>query len=250
MNKMNDAQLMRYSRQIMLPQFDVAGQLSLLNARVLIIGIGGLGSPVASYLAAAGVGHLVLADHDTVDLSNLQRQTLHDQSTVGLPKVDSAAQRLAQLNDGVRIERIAERLEGDRLSEQVARADVVVDCTDNFEIRFAINRACVAHRTPLVSAAAIRFEGQLSVFDLSDDQSPCYQCLYAPGAEASLSCSESGVMAPLVGVMGSMQAMEVIKLISGVGQPAKGMLWLYDALHADWRKLKLKKDPACACCAG
>lgn len=248
--ELNDQALLRYSRQIMLPKFDVAGQLALVNARVLIIGLGGLGSPVAMYLAAAGIGHLDLADDDNVDLSNLQRQIVHRETSIGKPKVDSAAQSLLQINSQVAIHCHTERLTGDVLAAAVSRVDLVMDCTDNFATRFEINRACVKSGKPLVSGAAIRMEGQVSVFDCRQPDSPCYQCLYPDLSEEQLSCSESGVMAPLVGVIGSMQALEAIKLLSGMGKTLVGRLLLLDAIHMDWRSLKLKKDPECGCCGG
>lgn len=243
-----DSELLRYSRQIMLPAFDVAGQLKLLNARVLIVGLGGLGSPAALYLAAAGVGRLVLADHDVVELSNLQRQIAHDESRLGLTKVDSAASAISQLNAGVAVECIAQKLSGEVLQQAVSEADLVLDCSDNFASRFEINACCVALQTPLVSGAAIRMEGQITAFDPRDSNSPCYRCLYPEGEDESLSCSEAGVMAPLVGVVGSMQALEAIKLLSGLGQPLVGRLLVFDAMYTEWRQLSLSKDPACPCC--
>lgn len=246
---LNDLELLRYSRQIMLPKFDFAGQLALKNARVLIIGLGGLGSPVSLYLAAAGVGCLVLVDDDDVDVSNLQRQIVHSEKDVGLSKVASAAETLRRLNPTIEIHTKEERLEGDVLLKAVEQADVVIDCTDNFSTRFEINRASVASKTPLVSGAAIRMEGQVSVFDSSREGAPCYQCLYSDVSDEQLSCSESGVMAPLVGIIGSMQAMEAIKLLSGLGDPLVGKLLLLDAMSMQWRSLKLKKDPLCSCCS-
>ena len=245
---MNDNELLRYSRQILLPEVDVDGQEKLLAARVLIVGLGGLGCPVAMYLAAAGVGHLVLADFDQVDLSNLQRQIAHTNDRVGMSKVDSAAQTLAALNPDIQVECLDAQLEGDALQQQVAAADVVVDCTDNFGIRFAINHACVASKTPLVSGAAIRLEGQVSVFDSRLPDAPCYRCLYDVGADENLSCSESGVLAPLVGIIGSVQALETIKLIAGFGEPLAGRLLILDAKSMTWSSLKLPKDPQCPEC--
>ncbi|MFT7186303.1 MAG: molybdopterin/thiamine biosynthesis adenylyltransferase [Pseudohongiellaceae bacterium] len=248
-SELNDDELLRYSRQIMLPNFDVAGQLALKNSRVLIIGLGGLGSPVSLYLAAAGVGCLILVDDDEVDISNLQRQIVHSEHNVGMSKVDSAADSLRQLNPTITIRTQAVRLEGVALLHALEQVDLVVDCTDNFATRFEINRACVAVKVPLVSGAAIRMEGQVSVFDSRNKDAPCYQCLYSDISDEQLTCSESGVMAPLVGIIGAMQAMEAIKLLSGTGQPLIGRLLLLDAMSMQWRSLKLKKDPACPCCS-
>lgn len=245
---MNDEQLLRYSRHIMLPQWDIVGQEKLLASRVLIVGLGGLGCPVAMYLAAAGVGHLLLADFDAVDLSNLQRQIAHGSSNIGQLKALSVAETLQQLNDTIAVTTITERLDDRNLQALVARVDVVVDCTDNFTIRHALNRASVACGTPLVSGAAIRFEGQVAVFDPRQPEAPCYRCLYAQQPDENLSCSESGVIAPLVGVVGSMQALETLKLLAGVGRTLTAKLLMFDALHADWRSLKLPKDPACPVC--
>lgn len=244
---MDDNQLLRYSRHIMLPDVDIDGQEKLLAARVLIIGLGGLGSPVAMYLAAAGVGHLVLADFDTVDLSNLQRQIVHTTERIGINKAQSAAQSLRALNPDVGISVIETLLDEAALAQQVAAASVVVDCTDNFQTRFAINAACVAHKKPLVSGAAIRLEGQISVFDLRADTSPCYACLYEQ-SDDELSCAANGVLAPLVGVIGSMQALETIKLICDFGTSLTGRVQLYDGRHGQWRELKLAKDARCSVC--
>ncbi len=246
---MQDHQLLRYSRQIMLPQWDVAGQEAVLAARVLIVGLGGLGCPAAMYLAAAGVGQLVLADFDAVDLTNLQRQIAHGDSDIDALKVDSAQQTLQQLNPEVRVTALGERLQGQALEQEVAQADLVLDCSDNFTTRHAINRACVATRTPLVSGAAIRFEGQLAVFDPRLAGTPCYRCLYADSPDEALSCSENGVISPLVGVIGSLQALEALKLLAGVGESLAGRLLVFDALTADWRSLKLPRDPACPVCS-
>jgi len=248
-SELTDQELLRYSRQIMLPKFDVAGQQALKNSRVLIVGLGGLGSPVALYLAAAGVGFLVLADNDEVDVSNLQRQIVHDEHNIGMSKVESAAESLRQLNPNITIQTQAVRLDGEALLRALRQIDLVVDCTDNFSSRFEINRACVAVKVPLVSGAAIRMEGQVSVFDNRNKDAPCYQCLYSEVSDEQLTCSESGVMAPLVGIIGSMQAMEAIKLLSGLGQTLMGRLLLLDAMSMQWRSLKLKKDPACPCCS-
>ena len=245
---MNDEQLLRYSRQIMLPEFDVAGQSALLDARVLIIGLGGLGSPAALYLAAAGVGRLTLVDHDSVDISNLQRQIIHQQRSLGQAKVHSAAASIKAISPDVQVDTVAAKLDGDALADAVKNADVVLDGTDNFAARYAINAACVAMRTPLVSGAAIRMEGQVCVFDPRLDDSPCYQCLYADASDVALNCAENGVAAPLVGIVGSVQAMEAMKLIAGVGEALIGYVLYLDAKRMEWQKLKLPKNKACAVC--
>jgi len=246
---LNDDQLLRYSRQIMLPEVDIAGQEAWLKSTVLIIGVGGLGSPVAMYLAAAGVGRLVLVDDDKVELTNLQRQIIHRTETIGQPKVASAKATLAALNPDIQVEAIDGRLEGEALEQQVIAADLVVDCSDNFATRFALNDACVKHKTPLVSGAAIRLEGQVAVFDSRRDDAPCYRCLYRDGDEESLTCADSGVLAPLVGIIGSVQAMEALKVLADIGEPLVGKLLLLDGRHMDWRTLKLRRDPECPCCA-
>ena len=245
---MRDDQLLRYSRQIMLPELDIAGQQKLVDATVLIVGMGGLGCPVAMYLAAAGVGHLLLADHDTVELTNLQRQIAHSDASLGLLKVESAQQTLRGLNPDVQLTLLSHRLEGAELEQAVQKADVVVDATDNFATRFAINDACVKFRKPLVSGAAIRMEGQVAVFDSRQPDSPCYQCLYKKGEDDDASCARNGVMAPLVGIVGSVQAMETIKLLTGVGEVLQGRLLLLDARAMQWRELRLPRDPKCSCC--
>ena len=246
---MDDNELLRYSRHILLPQVDIAGQEKLLAARVLIIGLGGLGSPVAIYLASSGVGELLLADDDRVDLTNLQRQIIHSEQTVGEAKADSAARHIERLNSRTRTSLIRERLSTEALSELCQGITVVVDCSDNFTTRKQVNLACWQTRTPLVSGAAIRLEGQLTVFDFRDQNSPCYQCLYDLDSNLDLSCSESGVLAPLVGVVGAMQALEVIKIIAGFGTTLMGRLGLFDADTSEWRYLNLKKDPKCPVCA-
>ena len=242
---MNDEQLLRYSRQILLPQIDVEGQERLLAARVLVVGLGGLGSPVAMYLAAAGVGALTLVDHDRVELSNLQRQIVHTLSSVGKTKVESAAATLRALNPDTRVDTIAERLDVDRLAALLPRVDLVVDGTDNFATRYLINDACFAHGVPLVSGAAIRMEGQVAVFDPRRADSPCYRCLYPTGDDDALNCAENGVAAPLVGVIGAVQAMEVLKLITGAGETLTGAVLYLDALTMDWHRLKLRRRPDC-----
>ncbi len=245
---MNDGQLLRYSRQILLPHVDVAGQQRLARARVLIIGLGGLGSPVATYLAAAGVGELVLVDFDDVDLSNLQRQTIHSTSSIGEPKVESAKTRIGELNPEIKVETIATKLEGDPLDREVERATLVVDCSDNFETRFTLNEACVKAATPLISGAAIRFEGQVSLFS-NDGSSPCYRCLYRDEGEEELRCSENGILAPVVGVIGALQATEAMKLIIGIGETLNGRLMIFDGLAMEWRTMKLRRDPECPVCS-
>ncbi len=244
---MDDQRLLRYSRQIMLPAIGVEGQQRLLDAKVLVIGVGGLGSPVAIYLAAAGVGELVLVDYDKVDLSNLQRQIVHTTSSIGQLKVDSARDRLLALNPDCRVVTIGRLLNEEELAEQVAEADLVVDCSDNFQTRFAVNAACVARRKPLVSGAAIRMEGQVAVFGNRPGDA-CYHCLYGVGAEVEETCSENGVLAPLVGIVGSIQATEAIKVLTGAGAPLFNRLLLLDALQMEWRTLRLKPDPACPVC--
>ena len=247
---MNDEQLLRYSRHIMMPDFDYAGQQALLDAKVLIIGLGGLGSPVALYLAAAGVGELWLADFDRVDESNLQRQIAHTMGDVGRSKVISTADSIRALNPQIRVECIDEKLTGQLLDEAIKRVDIVVDASDNFATRFDINRACVAAQKPIVSGAAIRSEGQVIVFDSRDPNSACYECLYKQGDDSQLNCSDSGVLGPLVGVIGSIQALEVIKLISGFGDGLVSQLMIFDAKVMEWRKLAVPKRPDCPVCSG
>lgn len=244
---MEDKQLLRYSRQIMLPQIDVEGQEKLLTSRVLIIGMGGLGSPIAMYLTAAGVGHLVLVDDDVVELSNLQRQIAHGTSDIGLSKVESAKQTLENLNSEIKITTYAERLEGKKLSDEIVAADIVIDGTDNFTSRFALNACCVKNTTPLVSGAAIRMEGQVSIFNKTP-ASPCYRCLYKDEGELDTSCSTNGVLSPVVGIIGSIQATEAIKVLLDIGECLDGKLLMLDAFQMEWRTLKLKKDPQCPVC--
>ncbi|MCW8956774.1 MAG: molybdopterin-synthase adenylyltransferase MoeB [Gammaproteobacteria bacterium] len=245
---MNDDQLLRYSRQILLPQFDIQGQQKLLDAHVLIIGLGGLGSPVAMYLAAAGVGELTLVDHDQVELSNLQRQILHRTENLQQSKVDSARDNLLALNPDITIHGINHKLDEQELEQQISQVDLIIDATDNFDTRFAINRACVKFHKPLVSGAAIRMEGQVSVFDMRQADSPCYRCLYSDQGDEQATCSENGVLAPMVGIIGSIQAMEALKLLAGVGTPLTGQLLINDSFHQEWRRMKLRKDPECPVC--
>jgi len=245
---MEDNQLLRYSRQIMLPAMGIGGQEKLLKSRVLIIGLGGLGSPVSMYLAAAGIGELVLVDFDKVDLSNLQRQIIHTTHNLDNSKVDSAKKALLALNPECQITAINHMLTTEEIIDQVASADLVVDCSDNFDTRFAVNKVCVAGRTPLVSGAAIRMEGQVSVFS-GQPGDPCYHCLYGSDGEINETCAENGILAPVVGIIGSIQATETIKVLTGIGTTLKGKLMLLDALHMQWRTIKLKADPECPVCS-
>ncbi len=246
---MNDDQLLRYSRHILLPEIGVEGQEAILNAKVLVIGAGGLGSPVAMYLASAGVGTLVIADNDTVDLTNLQRQIMHSTETVDRPKVESARASLQRINPLANVVPLHTRLEGAALDEQVAAADVVLDCCDNFATRHAVNRACVKHRKPLVSGAAIRFDGQVSVFDMRDPEAACYHCLFPEGEDIEeVRCAVMGVFAPIVGMIGTTQAAEALKLIVGCGTLLTGRLLLLDGLAMEWRSVDFGRDPGCAVC--
>lgn len=247
---MDDEQLLRYSRHILLPEIGIEGQQRLLGARALLIGAGGLGSPAALYLASAGVGTLTVCDGDVVDLTNLQRQIVHREAAVGRPKVESARDTLHALNPRVGIEAIAERVDGARLASLVAAADVVLDGSDNFATRHAVNRACVAARKPLVSGAGIRFDGQLAVFDLRLPEAPCYACLFPEDGEMEeMRCAVMGVFAPLVGIIGAMQAAEALKILIGAGETLSGRLLLLDALTMEVRTVTLQRDPECAVCA-
>jgi len=246
---MNDQQLLRYSRQIMLPAIDIEGQERLLNSRVLIIGMGGLGSPVGLYLASAGIGHLVINDFDEVDLSNLQRQIAHSSDDIGLSKVDSAKKSFHAINPQIKITALDQKLSTDDLFAQVSQADLVLDCCDNFDTRFAINDACVQSKTPLVSGAAIRFEGQISVFNPLDSNSPCYNCLYPRDGSIAQTCSDNGVIAPITGIIGSMQALEAIKLISQAGETLQGRVLLLDGLSMQWQSMRLPRNPKCPTCS-
>ncbi|WP_347987824.1 molybdopterin-synthase adenylyltransferase MoeB [Methylomonas sp. AM2-LC] len=245
---MNDQQLLRYSRQIMLPQIDIAGQQKLLTTKVLIIGAGGLGCPAAMYLAASGIGQISVYDDDQVDLSNLQRQIAHHTPDIGLDKVISTLNTLKKINPEVRVLAHKMRLEGERLLAEVTQADVVLDCSDNFTTRFAVNKACVATKTPLVSGAAIRFEGQISVFTPGMNNSPCYHCLYQSEGEELQNCAHNGVVAPITGIVGSIQALEAMKLIIGIGESLTGRLLLLDGLRMEWQTMRFKKNPLCPCC--
>ena len=246
---MNDQQLLRYSRHILLPEIGIQGQERLIGSHALIIGAGGLGSPAALYLAASGVGTLTLCDYDTVDLTNLQRQIIHRTASVGQYKVDSARATLADINPEIHIISLKEKVESERLFELVAHADVVLDCSDNFATRYALNRVCIKLKKPLVSGAAIRFAGQVAVFDFRLKGSPCYHCLYPENGEnEDTRCAEMGVFAPLVGVIGSLQASEALKLLLDFGTTLNGKLLLIDALHSGLRTIKLSRDTNCDVC--
>ncbi|MBU0654037.1 MAG: molybdopterin-synthase adenylyltransferase MoeB [Gammaproteobacteria bacterium] len=245
---MNDDQMLRYSRQIMLPQIDLDGQEKLEAAAVLIIGLGGLGSPVSMYLATSGVGRLVLNDPDVVDLTNLQRQIVHDTPRIGMSKVASAAETLRRLNPEIHVETIPAKLDEAALLAHMQQVDVVVDCTDNLDSRLLINRTAVAARKPLVSAAAIRWEGQISVFQPYLGENPCYHCFYGKVGGIAQTCSENGVAAPLLGILGSMQALEVIKLLVGNGETLTGRVMLFDGQALEWMSFKLPRDPDCPVC--
>lgn len=245
---MNDEQLLRYSRQMMLPEIDAEGQQRLSQARVLIIGLGGLGSPASMYLASAGVGNLVLVDFDRVDISNLQRQIVHTTPNVDRLKIESAKEHLQALNPEIKIDCIDHVLEGDELINEAEKATVIVDASDNFKTRFALNEASVKTKTPLVSGAAIRFEGQVSVFNPQSEDSPCYRCLYNEDVATNETCTANGVIAPLLGIVGSIQANETMKLIMGIGETLQGKLLLLDSLYMEWNQAILKKDPKCPVC--
>ena len=248
---MNDDQLLRYSRHILLPQLGVEGQEAIVMARALVIGAGGLGSPAALYLASAGIGTLVLADGDTVDLTNLQRQILHRTASVGMAKPESGRHTLGEINPDCRVVALTERLAGARLEQEVAQADVVLDCCDNFATRHAVNRACVKHGKPLVSGAAIRFDGQVAVFDPRQPQAPCYHCLFPEGNEVDeVRCAVMGVFAPITGIIGATQAAEALKLVAGIGASLAGRLLLLDGLGMEWREIRVPRDPGCVVCGG
>lgn len=247
---MNDRQLLRYSRHILLDEIGIAGQQRLVDASALIIGAGGLGSPAAIYLASAGVGRITLADGDAVDLTNLQRQILHNEERLGQSKVASGQTALHGINPEVLVEAVPHRVSGEALAALVADADVVLDCSDNFATRHAVNRACVSHRKPLVSGAAIRFAGQFAAFDSRRGDGPCYNCLFPETGEADEPrCAVMGVFAPLTGIIGTMQAAEALKLIAGAGEVTLGRLWLLDGLTLEWRSVRFGRDPRCAVCA-
>jgi molybdopterin/thiamine biosynthesis adenylyltransferase len=246
---MNDQQLLRYARHLLLDEIGIVGQEKFLKAHALIIGAGGLGSPVSMYLASAGVGHITLVDDDVVELSNLQRQLLHTTERLGQRKVDSARCALQAFNPEVALHLRCERLQGPSLMQTVARADVVVDCSDNFSTRDQLNRACVHYRKPLVSGAALGFDGQVSVFDLRDAAAPCYHCLFPEaGEDNTVNCATSGVFAPLVGIVGSMQAAEALKLLVPFGQSLAGRLLCLDCRTMQWRSLNIDRDQHCVVC--
>jgi molybdopterin/thiamine biosynthesis adenylyltransferase len=246
---MNDNQLLRYSRHILLQQFGIHGQERLIESRALIIGLGGLGSPVAMYLAASGIGKLIICDNDNVDLTNLQRQIIHSNETIGTSKVRSAMQSIAAINPEVNVVALQEHVDEERLLQLVTEADVVIDASDNFATRHAINQACVTHKKPLVSGAVIRFDGQVAVFNLSDVNSPCYHCLFPKsGDNEDMRCAMMGVFAPLVGIIGCIQATEALKILLRIGKTLNGRLLLLDGLTMEWRSIKLNKDPACMVC--
>jgi adenylyltransferase/sulfurtransferase len=244
---MNDQDLLRYSRQIMLPQIGSEGQESLLDSTMLLIGMGGLGSPSAMYLAATGVGHLIIADFDQVELSNLQRQIVHHTDDIGKDKVDSAKEKMVAINPNIKITTIKD-LNENNLNSWINKADVVLDGTDNFDTRFKVNKACVEEKTPLVSAAVIRFEGQLSVFKGYEKHQPCYQCLYSVEGNSDENCVENGILAPVAGVMGSLQALQAIKVVLNLGEQLVGKLMMIDALDLTFRSVKINKDSACKIC--
>ena len=247
---MNDEQLLRYARHILLDDLGIEGQEKLLASRVLIVGAGGLGSPVAMYLASAGIGQIVLADHDRIEMSNLQRQILHTSDRIGELKAESGRQTLHALNPEVLVETRTTRLDADALMSEIGGVDLVVDCTDNFATRHAINRACVHHAKPLVSGAAVRYDGQISVFDTRDQASPCYHCLFPQADDVEqVNCATMGVFAPLVGIIGSMQAAEAIKVIAGIGEPLTGRLLILDATDLNWHSVRVRRDPGCPVCA-
>ena len=246
---MDDDQLLRYSRHILLDEIGVEGQQRLLDGHALVIGAGGLGSPALLYLASAGVGTITVVDHDTVDRTNLQRQIAHTEARVGLPKVESAAAAIAQINPGVVVRTVAQRADATLLAELVAAADVVLDCSDNYATRQAVNAACVRHHKPLVAGAVIQFDGQITVVDPRDAQSPCYACIFPPDAEfEEVRCSTMGVFAPLVGVVGAMQAAEALKLIAGVGQSLAGRLLMLDGRAMEWNTMRVQRHADCPVC--
>jgi molybdopterin-synthase adenylyltransferase len=251
---MNDNQLLRYSRHILLNQIAFEGQEKLTKSHALVVGAGGLGSPAALYLAAAGVGRLTICDYDEVDLSNLQRQIIHTEKTIGMNKAISAKQTLHAINSEVVIDTVCQKSSIENFNQLINSADVVLDCSDNFATRYALNRLCVAHKKPLVSGAAIGFEGQVTVYDKRDENSPCYHCLFPDNQEESkenndLRCAEHGVFSPLVGMIGTTQAAEALKLLMGVGDSLQARLLMLDALSMEWRTIKLKRDSACLVCA-
>ena len=247
---MDDTELLRYSRQIMLPEIDVSGQQKLKSASVLVLGVGGLGSPVALYLAASGIGTLVLADDDNVEISNLQRQIVHSQEAISMNKARSAQLTLKRLSPSLETKLIQHRMNYNELEDLIPSVNLVIDCSDNLETRYLINEVCWKNKKPLISGAAIRWEGHLSMFDSSNPESPCYRCLYPNDINGeNLSCSENGVASPLVGIIGTMQAMEAVKVLTGVGQSLIGKVMYYDAKQNDWKKFNLTRAPNCPICS-
>ncbi|MDH5518487.1 MAG: molybdopterin-synthase adenylyltransferase MoeB [Gammaproteobacteria bacterium] len=246
---MNDDQLLRYARQILVPQIGIEGQQQLLDSHVVIIGLGGLGSPAALYLAAAGIGQLTLVDDDQLDLTNLQRQIAHQTKNIGKNKTLSATETLTNINPESRYNCIDRQLHGDELDALIQSADIVIDATDSFASRFEINQSCFKLKTPLVSGAAIRMEGQLSVYDFRNNDGPCYRCLYQEVETEAATCSENGILGPVVGTIGCLQAVEAIKVLTHVGNSLQGHLLIFDAFSMEWRKMKLRKDPSCPVCS-
>jgi molybdopterin/thiamine biosynthesis adenylyltransferase len=246
---MNDKQLLRYSRHILLPQIEYAGQEKLTKSHVLIVGAGGLGAPTALYLAASGVGKLTICDFDTVDLTNLQRQIIHTTQSVGTNKALSAQQTIYEINPEVNVQAVQQKSTEDEFKKLAAEADVVIDCSDNFATRYALNRVCFALKKPLVSGAAVQFEGQITVYDFRHEASPCYHCLFPDtGSDQEMRCTDNGVFSPLVGMIGTAQAAEALKLILNIGESLQGRLLLLDALNMEWRTIKFARDPKCAVC--
>lgn len=248
---MNDEQLLRYSRHILVDEIGIEAQQRFLDAHAIVVGAGGLGSPAAMYLAASGVGTITLVDHDTVDLTNLQRQIMHDTASVGRRKVESGRDAIARLNPEVKVNTVAERIDDAWLERALPTATVVLDCTDNFATRHAINRACVAHRVPLVSGAALRFDGQITTFDFRDDSSPCYACVFPEDQPfEEVACATMGVFAPTVGIIGAMQAAEALRVIGGIGTPLVGRLMMLDSLRMEWNTMRIGRQPDCPVCGG
>jgi len=246
---MDDQSLLRYNRQIMLPQIDIQGQQILLDSHIMIVGLGGLGSPAAMYLASAGIGHITLVDFDDVDLSNLQRQIVHSNKDIGKRKVHSAKARLLELNPSIKITCIDEKLTQQTFKQKLGNVNLILDCSDNFETRYSLNALAFEKGIPLVSGAAIGLEAQITVFDFREKESPCYNCLFPKGNEVALSCAENGVLGPIVGIIGSFQALEAIKLLTGFGKNLTGRLLMFDGNISEWRQLTLKRDPACPTCS-
>ena len=246
---MNDEELLRYSRHIFLPEIDIAGQQALVDAHVLIIGMGGLGSPIALYLAASGVGHITISDDDDVEITNLQRQVAHHQADIGQPKVESAKQKMTSINPHIKVTSLKQRLSEEELKQQVKNVTLVIDATDNFASRVIINRVCVAAKVPVVFGAAVSLEGQLFIYDPRQDDAPCYECLFQNVSDSALNCAESGVAAPVVGIIGSMEAMEALRLICNIGESSAGYLQNFDARTMIWNRFKVNKRSDCEGCS-